>query len=60
MQSLYAVDTSVQKEKGTAYHFNSKLKNLLLTMYLVSGDSIIDLLDPPKEYPVEGNLVPPR
>ena len=56
VQSLYEVDVTEVKEKGTAYHFNSKLKNLLLSMYMVHGDTIIDLLNPPHEYPVEGNL----
>ena len=56
VQSLYAVDTSAPKEKGTAYHFNSKLQHLMISMYMVHGDKIIDLLDPPKEYPIEGNV----
>jgi hypothetical protein len=56
VQSLYEVDVTERKEKGTAYHFNSKLKNLLLTMYIVHGDVIIDLLDPPHQYPIDGNL----
>jgi len=56
VQSLYEVDTSAPKEKGTAYHFNSKLQHLMMSMYMVHGDKLMDLLDPPKEYPIDGNV----